>query len=127
MVDERRGITEGLEAAGGRTRWIDHDAGSEFVVAAEIAVHVPGEHQRHHRSSRAEPADLQPAVVDQPLSRVGLNGEHRGMHVGFADPNGHREYGSSNGVLGSGMLGSGHGSTVMRGESAQDPIVEGYR
>jgi hypothetical protein len=49
------------------------------------------------------------------------------MDVGFADPNGHRKYGSGNGVLGSGVLGSGHDSTVMRGESEQDPIVEGYR
>jgi hypothetical protein len=49
------------------------------------------------------------------------------MYIGFADPNGHREYGSGNGVLGSGVLGSGHEATVMRGESAHDPIVEGNR
>ena len=121
MVDECGGIAECPEATGRRTRRIDHHAGAEFVVAAEITVDVAGEHQRHHRATRPEPADLQSAVVDQPLSGVGLNGEHRGMHVGFADPNGHREYGSGNGVLG-----NRHAVTVMRGETMQDPIVEGY-
>ena len=48
------------------------------------------------------------------------------MYVGFADPNGHREYGSGNGVLGGGVSGSGHAVTVVRGETMQDPIVEGY-
>ena len=127
MVDERGGVTQRLEAAGRRPRRIDHDAGAEFVVAAEIAVHIPGEHQRHHGSSRTEFADLQSAVVDEPLSCVCGNREHRGVHVGFADPNGHREYGSGDGVLRSGVLGCGHVATVMLADPGQVKIVEGNR
>ena len=88
-------------------------------------VHVPGEHQRYHGSSRTEFADLQSAVVDEPLSRVCGNREHRGVHVGFADAYWHREYGSGNGVLRSGVLRSGHVATVMLADPGQVKIVEG--
>jgi hypothetical protein len=44
------------------------------------------------------------------------------VHIGFADPYRHRQYGSGNGVLG-----GWHVATVMRAEPGQVDIVEGNR
>ena len=82
-----------------RARWVDHHAGAEFVVLAEVAIDVVHQHQDHDRASGQVPADLQSAVVDQVLRGVGIDREHRHVLSGLADLHRHRDYGARDGVL----------------------------
>jgi hypothetical protein len=99
VVDERRGLTQRPQSARMRARRVDHHTGAEFVVTPQITVDVAGQHQIDHSAAGSVLADLQTAVVDEPLRRAGVNREHGGVHVSLANPHRHGEHRSRDGVL----------------------------
>ena len=79
--------------------WVDHQAGAELVVLSEVAIDVVHQHQDDDRAPGQVAAHLQAAVVDQVLSGVGVDREHRHVLVRQADLHRHRDHRARDGVL----------------------------
>ena len=69
------------------------------MVLPQVAVDVAGQHQVDHGAAGAVLADLQTAVVDEPLRGRGVNRKHRGVYVRFSNPHRHGEHRSGDDVL----------------------------
>ncbi len=79
VVDEGAGGAERSQPARTRAVRIDHDAGRELVVRAEVTVEVAGQHQVDDGATGPVLAHLKSAVIDELLRRIGIDGEHRGV------------------------------------------------